>query len=334
MTSVRIIGGGWYGCHLASALLESGYQVELHEVADHLFAGASGANPARLHLGFHYPRSRLTRALCQEHYGEFMALYGHLTRAVPVNLYAVAERDSLVDFGTYKQVLQNEVEFVTVENPGEFGLRGVEGAVLTGERHILIRLAREHFAKRLSGVVRYGMPPETEQANKWDWTIDCTFCALDGAEVDRYEPCLVVVCERTDGANERAVTIMDGPFPSLYPWDEDRGLASLTSARYTPFSKTCRTREEAQAILDGLSEDDIHWRSAVMAQQMSEYWPAFLGLYEPVDYRLSVRAMPSSAADARLVNVQQTGNRLLRVRAGKIDAVLHAERLIREYIEA
>jgi hypothetical protein len=42
--------------------------------------------------------------------------------------------------------------------------------------------------------------------------------------------------------------------------------------------------------------------------------------------------MPRSAADARLVDVVRVGERALRVRAGKIDAIFHAERLVREMI--
>jgi hypothetical protein len=42
--------------------------------------------------------------------------------------------------------------------------------------------------------------------------------------------------------------------------------------------------------------------------------------------------MPLSGADMRLVDVVRLGERLIRVRAGKIDAVLHAEKLIREML--
>ena len=83
---IRILGGGWYGCHLALMFQRAGHEIELHEIADQLFSGASGGNPARLHLGPHYPRSKLTRALCQEHherllrglyYGVLVCRQGH-----------------------------------------------------------------------------------------------------------------------------------------------------------------------------------------------------------------------------------------------------------------
>lgn len=324
---VRILGGGWYGCHIAKSLLVEGYDVELHERAPRLFSGASGGNPARLHLGFHYPRSRLTRAASQEHYRAFMDAYGHLTRAVPVNLYCIAAQDSLLDFGTYRQVLQGELEFVTVENPTDFGLSNIEGALLTGERHIVIGQARDYYERVLKNVVRYETVPE--QRDDFDFTIDCTFCARESAGIDRYEPCLTVLLE---GPTHQAITIMDGPFPSIYPWDEARGLSSLTSASLTPFSKSLRTHEEATAVLNSQTVETIRERSQAMVQQIAHFYPSILEQYRVVDYKLTIRAQPRSGSDARLVDIVETAPKTLRIRAGKIDAILHARELLREWL--
>jgi hypothetical protein len=325
---IRILGGGWYGCHIARALLKQGHEVELHELADRLFSGASGGNPARLHLGPHYPRSKLTRALCQEHHRRFMASYGHLTRAVPINLYAIAESDSLVDFGNYVQTLKGEIEFVTLERPSEFGLESVEGAILTGERHIVIDDARAFFQRELEPILRFGMPSQDLDSTRWDWTIDCTFCANDGAGIQRYEPCVTGLLE---GPTNKAVTIMDGPFPSIYPWNEDRGLCSLTSARYTPLARFA-THAEAKHLLETISKAEVLQAANNMLAQIGAFWPDSRELFKVADLKLSIRAMPRSGADARLVDIVRTGDRTLRVRAGKIDAVLHAEQLLGEWI--
>jgi len=328
---IRVLGGGWYGCHIALALRNLDHEVELHEIHGGLFMGASGSNPARLHQGFHYPRSRLTRAACLDHAEKFMAFYGELTRAVPINLYAVA-RDSLVDFGTYKQVLAGEVPFIPVHDPSEYGLCEVEGALLTGERHIVIAKARRHFERELAGDAYLFCKPAKELDDKaWDWTIDCTFCALDAEAIDRYEPCVTALLE---GPCNTAVTIMDGPFPSIYPWQEENNLSSLTSALLTPLSKTCRSWKEAQEMLYSTEQSELAARCEQMLDQISKFWPAARDLYKVVDYRTGVRAMPKSNADARLVDVVQVGERALRVRAGKIDAVFRAEALIRERIGA
>lgn len=327
---IRVLGGGWYGSHIALALQAAGHDVHLHEIARHLFAGASGANPARCHMGQHYPRSRLTRAACQDHHAEFMAVYGHLTRGVPVNLYCIAENDSLMDFGTYCQVLHGEIEFIRVD-PQEFGLAHVEGAILTGERHIVIDEARAYFESALREVALFNAPPGVVDSPEYDLTIDCTFCANDAESIDRYEPCITVLLE---GPVDRCVTIMDGPFPSLYVWNEERELSSLTSAKLTPLSKTCRTWAEARRVLEECDGAHAEMRMREMFDQMAFYWPDVKKRYRLHDYRLAIRAMPRSGADARLVDVVRVGERALRVRAGKIDAIFAAERMIKEAIAA
>lgn len=308
--------------------MRDGHNVELHETADRIFAGASGGIPSRLHIGTHYPRSRLTRAACQDHLAAFMRAYGHLTHGVPVNIYAIAAHDSLVDFENYRQTLRHEIEFVTLAKPGEFGLCNVEGAILTGERHVLTDMARAHFEAALVDAIRLSMPPAKVDSREYDWTIDCTFCANDSANVERYEPCITGLL---GGPVERAVTIMDGPFPSLYPWDEEKGLSSLTSAKWTPLAR-CKTREEAQAVLDGFTVEHARERIGAMFAQLGSFWPQALELYNPVDYKLSIRAMPRSGSDARLVDVVKVGERALRIRAGKIDAIFDAEKLVKDAI--
>lgn len=330
MARIRILGGGWFGCHVARTLIGDGHEVVLHETGPRLFNGASGNNPARLHVGAHYPRSHATRAACQEHFRGFMDAYGQLTRAVPTNLYAIAAHHSMLDFGTYLKVLRDEIPLIEVENPAEFGLCNVEGAIQIKERHMVIDAARSFFASELGDRVTLNAPKAALVDDpRWGLTIDCTFCANDAEGIDRYEPCLVVLLK---GPTDKAVTIMDGPFPSLYPWNEEAGLCSLSSAKFTPFSKECRTWEAARSILDELDADDIKWQGDQMLASMAEFYPAVRD-FEIADYRLSIRAMPLSAADSRLVDVVRVGKRALRIRAGKIDAILHAAKVIRESLE-
>ena len=331
---IRVLGAGFYGSHIGLALKRAGMDVQIHEIAPHIFAGASGSIPARLHIGCHYPRSRLTRAACLDHRADFMASYGFLTRAVPVNLYTIAADHSLVDFDQYVATLRNEIEFLTVHDPAEFGLQNVEGAIQVAERHIVTGMARAYFETELGDVVRCNTAPGDVDSSEWDYTIDCTFCANDSAGVDRYEPCLVVLLEKQvyEWPVDTAITIMDGPFPSLYPWDEGKQLCSLSSAKWTPFSKTCKTWAEARELLDGLTAADIKAQGREMIKSMGHFYPDINsgGLWLPKDYLTSIRAMPLSGADTRLVDVVRVGERALRVRAGKIDAIIAAEKMIRE----
>jgi len=325
---IKVIGSGWYGCHLALSLCKEGYNVELHEMNKEIFSGASGKIPARLHLGApHYPRSLITQDACKNHQKEFLQDYGFLTRAVPVNIYAIASNYSNIDFGTYKLILKNQIEILTIYNPVEFGLQNVEGAVMTGERHIIIDKTKEYFEKQLLDILHLNSKDRFSEKG-YDYVIDCTFCSNDEIMIDRFEPCLVLLLE---GPAYKAITIMDGPFPSLYPWDEDHNLLSLSSAKYTPFSKTCKTWKEAKNLLDNLSKDKIVKRGSEMIDSMAHFYPAIYD-YKIIDYMLSIRAMPLSAADTRLVHTIQLSDKVIRVRAGKIDAIHEAEKQIKDII--
>ena len=55
-----IIGGGFYGCCLALYLRSLSSRVVVLEANDKLLNRASRVNQARIHSGFHYPRSVLT----------------------------------------------------------------------------------------------------------------------------------------------------------------------------------------------------------------------------------------------------------------------------------
>src|SRR5262249_3557597 len=114
---------------------------------------------------------------------------------------------------------------------------------------------------------------------------------------------------------------------SVYPWDEANGLSSLTSARWTPLARK-PTWQEARWFLDDIRREELDQAAKQMMIQMEHFYPAFPHLYKVVDYRTAIRAMPRSAADARLIDVVRVGERAIRIRAGKLDAIFHAARTV------
>jgi hypothetical protein len=323
---IKIIGAGYYGLSIGLGLKNAGHKIEIHELRSDIMQGASGNIPARLHAGFHYPRSYETRAACRAHNAEFMARYGDLTDSIPVNIYAIAADTSMVDYPQYQATMTGEVPFIDIPRPAEFGLHNVAGAMLTGERHIVTSRAKAYFADQLAGDIHF--ESDDRKTYGFDWMIDCTFCASDWAGVDRYEPCVVLLLE---GNADKAVTIMDGPLPSLYPWDRAKGLCSLSSALWTPISKSIKTYAQAKAALDNFSNDELADQCNSMIDSMAFYYPE-IREYKQVGVMKSVRAMPLSGADTRLIDVAVAGPKLIRIRAGKIDAVIAAERAVREII--
>ena len=94
---IIVIGAGWFGCHIADALSHQ-HDIRVMEVKQDIFQGTSGHNQNRLHLGFHYPRSHQTRMCAKHGYAKFLKQYGHLCESIDENIYAIASKESLLDF--------------------------------------------------------------------------------------------------------------------------------------------------------------------------------------------------------------------------------------------
>jgi len=130
---VGVIGGGWYGCQIAHTLRTRGFDVVLFEKDSRLFEGASGKNQFRLHAGFHYPRSGVTRAQILAGLREFRERLPKFVQPLDKCLYAIAAEESMIDFDTFKQIFKaTNVTFLEV-HPQTYGITNVEGCVSTEE---------------------------------------------------------------------------------------------------------------------------------------------------------------------------------------------------------
>ena len=73
--TVAVIGGEFYGCVIALELSERHDEVVLLEKADDLMTRASLINQARVHNGYHYPRSIMTAFRSFANFPRFVAEY-------------------------------------------------------------------------------------------------------------------------------------------------------------------------------------------------------------------------------------------------------------------
>jgi L-2-hydroxyglutarate oxidase LhgO len=68
-----VIGGGFYGCSLALALASRFHRVAVLEQRPELMSRASYVNQARVHNGYHYPRSFLTALRSSVNFPRFVS---------------------------------------------------------------------------------------------------------------------------------------------------------------------------------------------------------------------------------------------------------------------
>lgn len=334
---IAIIGAGWFGCHVATSLLQDGHDVTIFERKSDIFLGASGNNQNRLHLGYHYPRSWQTRHEIICNHDRFINEYP--TREIKNNFFGISTESS-IDFDSYEAIMESHgipIEFFTAS---AYGIKNVEHNIVlqTKERVIDTEAVKKIFLRTLKGKIRFDTDVDFEYSGRkvtvfnkngcsfFDAVVDCTGGALDPTNKIFFEP---AVMTEFDGPCEHfALTVMDGPFPCLYPTCE------LGRWRVSHVAHTARgvfsTFAEANEVLKGL---DVEGISKDMSEAMSFYYPNFSNLFTPTGTLVkAVRTKLKNNNASRECHIHETG-RVCRVYSGKICSIFIAEGRVKKWLE-
>jgi len=92
-----VVGGGIFGCYAALHLAGRGAKVAILEKEARLFQKASLVNQARLHSGYHYPRSVATAAMSDEHKARFTNEHRQFVNQTFEKFYAIDRYGSFTD---------------------------------------------------------------------------------------------------------------------------------------------------------------------------------------------------------------------------------------------
>jgi hypothetical protein len=336
---IAIIGGGWYGCHIASSMMALGFTVRLYEQNDRLLHEASGNNQFRLHLGFHYPRHAGTRIQSRDGFSRFIERYGGLSKAVSENIYAVPKDTSLIDFDTYKLIMTaTGIPYRSVERCS-MRLNNVDGMMQAEERVILIDKSRHYFQRHLRHVVSLSVGIESIErrdnyiivnGERFDYVIDATWGHF-GRNLPStfYEPTLLLYFEAPAGMP--ALTFVDGPLYSIYPTEVDT-IYTLSSVPHTPLGRL-KSSEEARHVRDRIDSDKIEAKRRLMVEQAQENVPDFPDIFRFIGPQISIKTKPIGNSDDRSCYVGRDG-RVFTVMSGKIDTIFFATERILSMIEA
>ena len=337
--SFAIIGGGWYGSHIASSFRALGFNVTIFEEKNRLLNQASGNNQFRLHMGFHYPRHYGTRMQSRDGFSRFVERYPTLSRAVPENIYAVPIGDSLIDFLTYKLIMTSSgIDFSELASPAPM-LANVEGCLLTPERVLLLDTARRYFSSRLNPflVMNHRVESIEERdgaiyvdGRRFDFVIDATWGHLTRPPIDLfYEPTILLYYEAAGPFP--AITMVDGPLCSIYP-TEDPNIYTLFSVPHTPIGRFANGAD-AHRALAAVDRAFVAEKVARMEEQIVRYVPGFKDNFRFMGPQLAIKTKPSGSFDDRSCCVFRSG-RSFSVMSGKIDTIFFAVERILSLIEA
>lgn len=334
---VAIAGGGWYGCHIASALKAHGVEVALFEKNKSLFAEASGNNQFRLHQGLHYARSAQTRHQSRDGYHRFVERYPRLSQPVGDNIYLVPKENSLIDFETYFSIMLSSG--IAVEKCGLKELPGLdasrfEGAVRCDERVVLTARAREHFSQRLNGSVQLERVVQHVKVQShsvrvdgeaFDHLVDATWGAFPGHQSGGvpvyFEPTVLLYYRYVGTEPFPALTLVDGALWSIYPTDLPQQF-TLSSVTHTPLARFA-TKAQAYQYLASVGEAEVGQKRRLMEEEVLPYLPAFGELFEYQGPQFSIKTKPCGRSDNRACGVEHS-DRITRVQSGKIDNIFFA----------
>src|SRR5262249_20151249 len=91
-----VIGAGFFGLHGAHLFAGQGLRVAIADAKEAPMLSASQINQARVHNGYHYPRSVTTAKSSAEYYDRFTTEFSHCINHEFTQIYAVAGAQSLI----------------------------------------------------------------------------------------------------------------------------------------------------------------------------------------------------------------------------------------------
>lgn len=311
---IKIIGGGWYGCHTASEYKINGNIVNLFEKNNNIFCESSGKNQNRLHLGFHYPRSYNTRKLCLEGYQKFIDKYEFCTFKIKNNYYAVSN-ESNIDYKTFTDIMEKtNIEFEIIDN---HNINNVEGIIKVQERVIDNNIAKMYFKLFLNNNLYYNNTISNIHDENYDYIYNCTnnvYNQILKNEV-KYEKTISLLLKLNN--NDNAYTVMDGDFISLYPYDYTNCIYTLTHVKYTPLISSNFIEE---VLNFNLTEDKLKSIKSLMLNDMHKYLQLNENDYTVIDYFTSIKCKYLNSSDSRDIVVHRNNN-IYSMFCGKITGI-------------
>lgn len=266
---VVVIGGGFYGCAISVYLMRTRglRRVMLVEREDGLLKRASYSNQARVHNGYHYPRSFTTAFRSRINLPRFMADWPSVVRTDFTKLYAIARRNSKVtarQFRRFCHEIGARLEPADADLKALFEPRLIEDVFLAEEYVFDATKLADGVAAEMDecGVetrlnthatsvrrtagglevdIKSGGDDATLETVNTRYLFNCTYSALNQLGGDfpgtvtglKQEITEMALVEVPPVLKPLGITVMDGAFFSMMPFPA-RGLHTLSHVRYTP----------------------------------------------------------------------------------------------------
>jgi glycine/D-amino acid oxidase-like deaminating enzyme len=364
-----VIGGGFYGCAIAIYLAKQRQlrKVVLVERGPALMERASYSNQARIHNGYHYPRSYTTAHRSQVNAPRFLRDWPSAVKKDLTKLYAIARKNSKVTSRQFQRFCREIGVTLEPADPSHHQLfepRLIED-VFVAEEYVfntteLASCAAEELAQYGVSVLLNTCVTEIHRADGDDlqlelisgqgpsqkmasrYVFNCTYSDLNQLGGEYTGTATLLKHEITEMAlmqvpkllSNLGVTVMDGPFFSMLPFPA-RGLHTLSHVRYTP-----HLNWRDQSGIDPynrLNEYGKETRVDWMVRDVGRYMPAiFDACYVESLFEVKTLLVKNETDDGRPILFEKHSSlpRCFSVLGGKIDNIYDVlEKLDAESIE-
>lgn len=257
-----IIGAGIYGLYAASYCGKRGQSVLVLEKDPQPFMRATYVNQARVHQGYHYPRSLSTAKKSAHYFERFCQDYSFCINSSFDQVYATSSAFSWANAEQFKKFCAAASIPCEEVNPNKYFKDGMcDGAFLTQEYTYDAMILKQYMLDELEELKNVDLRCGVNGMKIEETSEDLFLISLDDGSVYesgfvlnatyastnevlnlagfsdsfkiKYELCEIILCGTKAPLANCGITLMDGPFFSIMPFGKT-GMHSLTSVTFTP----------------------------------------------------------------------------------------------------
>ena len=344
-----VIGAGLYGRYVADLLIRYGHQAVIYALDESLVHDmsrlncASLVNQARVHNGYHYPRSISTAKQSSKNYHRFSDEF----RDALIDFrqtYGIPAKGSVTSSRQFEEFCRRADLYIKrcrldfVDYDSVCSTFDVEESAI--DTYKMMQIAASRY--RNDGIyIVDDVKIESLDESCWlvndcryDFIINCSYGGLTSVESKagfkqspvRYEICEIVLFKDHGNLLDRTgLTLMDGQFVSFMPWGQD-GTWSLTSVCHTPHE----SRSNVSSYLD---VRETHCKSDLMIRQLKKYIdPSIVDRLDFVGSKFVVKTISTDADndDNRLVKIYQKSHNFVSILGGKLDAIYELDEMLKQ----
>lgn len=304
-----IIGAGLYGLYAAAFCAERGQRVLVLEYDDAPFQRATYINQARVHMGYHYPRSLTTAVKSAGYFRRFTEDFGFCIHDKFEQIYATSGKFSWTNAKQFQEFCRAaEIKCEEVASSKYFKDGMCDGAFLTEEYTYDAKILQKYYEDRLFGnsavtflfharidkIVKreetYEIVLADGKSYETGYVLNATYASVNqiiGKVEDassggfagemfqiKYELCEIILCKPSEQLKDIGITVMDGPFFSIMPFGKT-GLHSLTAVTFTPHitSYDARPSFSCQNGMEGSCSPENLGNCSICPNKPESAWP-------------------------------------------------------------